>query len=161
MVGYKGRLDWPFNDTNLLIIPWQTKAQRKAAVAATATGLTSPTIINADNGSLTKPMHAVLFFDLMTTATSVGSKRPVVITHCSAVPHSKALWAGYLAKEPRRFCVNIRGRGKEVYAPIRRGNLDKNFSKLFDRALSTVCRSDTMEETIDTWEGKTSNFVLL
>ena len=161
LVGYKGHVDLPFNPEKLIIIPWQTKAQMKASSKATAAGLTSPTIIRPERTASTKPMHAVLFFDLTTTANFAESKGPILITHSSAVRQPNAVWAGYLTEEPQRFCINICGHGKKVYTHLQQGKLDASFSKLFDRALFSGPHGDTMEETADTWEEKVSNLRLL
>jgi hypothetical protein len=63
-VGYYGPLDRPFRSSNLITIPWQSKAKSTAAAPALARSLTAPFIVPQNGGNRYKPWHVVILMDL-------------------------------------------------------------------------------------------------
>jgi hypothetical protein len=141
IVGYAGELDEPFNIRKLVIIPWQTKARSKAANLALAHQLTSPPIVEKDNGNLLqrKPGHLVILMDLAASSAFSHANGPCVdLSYAPAVrPTGRGgKWDGYARDnevEPSRYCLNIRGHGSGTYPILQ--EFDSPFGHLFCRSL--------------------------
>ncbi|KZT20204.1 hypothetical protein NEOLEDRAFT_1182730 [Neolentinus lepideus HHB14362 ss-1] len=60
--------------------------------------------------------EVVMFMDLGTDAQFQGSSSMSQYSHQAAVPPSRdSIWGGYVADEPKRWCINIRGHDKDSY----------------------------------------------
>jgi hypothetical protein len=70
LVAYRGDLDGPFNISNLITIPWQTKAKSQAAETALVAGLTSPYIVEEGESEdvRQKLEHLAIWMDLGTSS---------------------------------------------------------------------------------------------
>jgi hypothetical protein len=141
LVAYRGDLHKQFNISNLIVIPWLTNAKSRPAEVAIAKQLTAPYILAEWKGrrpkvSRQKTEHLVILMDL---GTSVGFGKAGPRTQLSydvAEPPEESKWGGHAEpdeKEPKRYCLNIRGHSSEQY-PVLAG-FETQLDQLFQRSL--------------------------
>lgn len=139
IVAYFGKINGPFNVSQLFVIPWQTKAKSDAASLALASQLTAPFLASSTSARL-KPLHLVILMDLGAGSTFGSAKGP----HCDLTfgkaehpAKTKDCWGGYSRPnevEGDRYCLNIRGYSSHEY-PVLEGFEDQ-FTQLFHRSLA-------------------------
>ncbi|KAJ7220555.1 hypothetical protein GGX14DRAFT_354604 [Mycena pura] len=108
IIGYRGKLDEPFDETKLYLIAWQTKARQEPVPPNQDVGLTCP-LIRYKDGTVVKPDHTILLFDLGAGDTEYTSSKSLVKA-CSRAAVPTTRWGGYAkAQETEGFFVGIRG----------------------------------------------------
>ncbi|KAJ7225306.1 hypothetical protein GGX14DRAFT_349380 [Mycena pura] len=125
IIGYRGKLDEPFDETKLYLIAYQTKAQQQSVLPSLDVGFTCP-LIRYKNGTLVKPDHTILLFDLGAEDMKYRSSGTVVkVCIRAAVPTTH--WGGYAGAqgvtETPGFFIGIRG--LKPYAVLDDLNLQK------------------------------------
>jgi hypothetical protein len=143
-VAYFGKLDQPFEISNLFIIPWQTKARSDAAKLTLSHALAAPFLATPGNAVRQKPWTVVILMDLAATSAFGKANGPRCdLTFGPAKrPTGKqrgGSWKGYAPNqevEGNRYCLNIRGHREREY-PVIRG-LERQFDQLFERTLGCV-----------------------
>jgi CBS domain-containing protein len=142
LVGYRGALDKPFQSSNLITIPWRTKAKSAAATSALAHSLTAPFIVPQNGGNRYKPWHVVILMDLAASSAFGKATGPHCDLSCANAVRPKRgeegreVWKSYAEtneSEGQRYCLNIRGHRADNY-PVLNG-VEKEFDLLFMRAM--------------------------
>jgi hypothetical protein len=138
MVAYFGKLDQPFDMSNLFVIPWHTHIRSDAAELALSRSLAAPFLATSGDAVRRKPWTVVILMDLATLPPGRQSMGP----HCDLsfalaerpTPNQRgANWKGYaqnLEVEGQRYCLSIRGHRY----PVLQG-LERQFDLLFQRAI--------------------------
>ncbi|KAJ7225302.1 hypothetical protein GGX14DRAFT_638075 [Mycena pura] len=112
IIGYRGKLDEPFDETKFYLIAWQTKARQEPVPNHWQdVGLTCP-LIRYKSGTVVKPDHTILHFDLGAGDTKYRSSNSLVKA-CSRAAVPTTRWGGYAeahgVDETEGFFVGIRG----------------------------------------------------
>ncbi|KAJ7047243.1 hypothetical protein C8F04DRAFT_1058215 [Mycena alexandri] len=97
IIGYRGDLSQPFDETKLFLFCYQAKARAQAPSTALSQGLTCP-MLRYKDGTLVKPDHLVILIDMATTTTFTSGARVQVSKRAAKVPSGNGKdWTGYAA----------------------------------------------------------------
>ncbi|KZT00164.1 uncharacterized protein LAESUDRAFT_764854 [Laetiporus sulphureus 93-53] len=154
-VTYSGDLNEPFDESLLGYVIVQIKAKTKASAYSLVAGLAGPIIERTDKSGAVvryKPENYVaLFMDFATESAFGHAGGPrVALEIGQPAKQTHGGWIGYLEKdkEPKRYCLNIRGHDSSVYTVIT-PEFKAQFDLLFAHSIDTRGPFEEAKDAMD------------